>query len=555
VTAIMPGNDLQLRLAQIYVQKSLGGGPGFDDNYLLINKRELARAYVAQNRKEIANLYLAHQYAAEHGLDQTYVEQYPEQLALNYVMGHALDLARYYVVEHKVELAEEYLQANQMDLAQSYVQEHEYDLAERCMQEHAGAVLRLAERPAPAKSMPDMTAFLAPTAALAAAPASQPVAAEPIAEIPTLSMLAAGAPEPNFPAVSEDGKPARPKPRVPSRRDLQQRRANTASGNQTIQPAARSQPVAAQQPPAAAYAYGQAPQQPQNQKPAAYSPAQSEPEPDNPYDKPVFDAYGELVDRYPTWRNKTSKSPAQSPALPPAGTQPTPANQAPSYQAPSSQPYVSPSSYAAASPSQPAAVDTGYGAISQTNAASYGSNESASGYGPTSHTNSAGNYQSGATAAESSAAYDPNIDHSDYTGPLPDKGSDPKQSFTFDSDLGGAKHLSDHMPPPLSGSYKSDKHSFGVPWETAGQVPLSAFSQSAPPTSSSDIYGGQGEYIPSSYPPAASPPPGMEQLMSGLSQSANSAQPQPSRSLSRVGLPPPSLRSDGAASEVTSAWF
>src|SRR4029077_11948476 len=104
-------------------------------------------------------------------------------------------------------------------------------------------------------------------------------------------------------------------------------------------------------------------------------------------------------------------------------------------------------------------------------------------------------------------------------------------------------------------------------WEQLSQVPLSSLDQSGLPVlpgfddQAPPLQSGYS-YQPGSYQEAAAsgtfssgPPLGMQQLMSGLSQSAMAAQSNSARPLARLAPPPPALRSEGRAAEVTSAWF
>lgn len=523
--------DLQYRLAELYAQEHLSGEDVFDSNYLRMNQKELAKAYVEQHKEELADSYLAYQYAREHALDDAYVDQYPEQLAQNYIMGHSIELARTYLQDHRVELSEEFLLANQMDLAQSLISERQFDLAQRYVLECSERLFRLAAQRKPATMLPTLE-IPAPVSNLAPAredfqtPAilssESPAPLSKAADIPTLAILTGTTGEFSAP-VNGNGPSARPRPRsrLSAARSASKRPDGmltpaeplVQSSEPQVQSAAQSRTAEPYVPAAPAEpAPTQAPAQSYSRD-AGYEriqpsePQQAPPSASQRREQSTNQPYNRLTPGYKS--PESPESPAQSYA--PPSTSQVPAEKSP--------PAYSQSEQAAATGRQ--------------------------------------------------ASFDPYASRSERVNPPSEKPSAEERTTEYDSDPGTVVSRDKHAPPPLSGSYSSDRSP--IPWEQLSQVPLSSFDHAEPPPfAGSGGFGGEAPPLQSGYtnqpayyqegpPPAAgmavNPPPGMQQLMSGLSQSAMAAQSNSGKSLSRLIPPPPALRSEGAAAEVTSAWF
>lgn len=539
--------QLQLRLAELYANEL---GAPFDQNYLLVNQRELAKAYVEKHKQELGCLYLARQYALENGLDSSYVEQYPDQLAQNYIMGHALELATAYVQAHKVELSAEYLERNQMDLAQSFVDEHFSQLAQKYVVDYPEAVVDWATKPRkkvllPTLEMPHPQVYGQEAGQKPAPVAQAPVPAAPGAataqapvphvqtDIPTVAILTGRTGELAVPGFA-GGNVAGPRPAMkprPRRRPTQtiapmQPASEPADSNFSgsdylpTGPAVAGQPVASSGNPDNApnlsdYAGGQAWSGQANTS-QSYAGNNTVGQNYLPQDAPAA---------------PFNSQSAQSGAW--AGQE----NQSYAYDA-------------AASQSFSGASEPGESVDNQIQAAAsrqYSGSTSLPGQisgqpGPAARAGSGQN--SAYTQMPIEAAADADSGSGYVQDPAGEKAeSHLSQSFHFTDDAGEPLDHGKFAPPPLSGSYAGANAN--LPWGQAMPVPMSNYD------------GMLGKPL-DNYVPLAGPPPGsagaapVKQFMSGLSQAAFSGAGSP---LARLAAPPPALRSEGAAAEVTSAWF
>lgn len=551
-------SDLQLKLADLYARENFSDGAPFDETYLLLNQRELAKAFMEKHKKEFAQLYLANHYAKENGLDLAYVDKYPEQLAQNYIMGHALELARGYVTEHRVQLAEEFLASNQMDLAQSFVEEHQLDLAQRYVSEYTDRLEKLMEEkraqaalaklrqaaPAPASiatpaqapvqstahppveapmQTPDQTsepvqpaAYYAP-AAKASANSAAAAPGDVLADVPTMAILTKKTAEystmSSAQTVTEEMPISsyRPMPR------LRPRRRTTTTQLPVVNPA--------QVQPAAAY------------QDTTFQPVPPAVQPSAPV-RPVVPAQSAQTQELPLY----STSHTNYDSYPASDLSNLPDD----YKARVSQSYSSQTS--PATDSAPAASPT----ESYAPPASAQTNTVAS---------SSGSFQSVGSDSYLRSSNVSDQAPEDRYGAQDASDSPLAQESILPSSEPEPRRLQSNAPPPLSGDYTNDARN-AVLWDQLAQVPLSSDGfgyADGPPVSSGAGFNNltQPAWENSGFPyqRAENAPLGMEQFMSTLSDSAISAQATPGQGLSRLGSPPPSLRSEGAAAEVTSAWF
>jgi hypothetical protein len=544
IEQVSRSNDLQFKLADLYARENFSDGAPFDETYLLLNQRELAKAFLEKHKKEFAQLYLAHHYAKENGLDLAYVDQYPEQLAQNYMMGHALELARGYVTEHRVQLAEEFLASNQMDLAQSFVEEHQLDLAQRYVSEYTerlvalmdgkraqaalaklrqatpaqGAVQAAVQPAVQATEQVPPNSYIAPQAPAASVAAG---ANDVLADLPTMAILTKKTAEyssmSSGQAVTEEMPISnyRPMPRLRPRRRTTTTQLPLMNPGQA-NPAAPGLPAAPAQQPAVSPAL---PEQPL--VPAQVAQTQQLP------------LYQALQSSYQSVQASDSSSGSDAGA----------SNQTSSYASQSSRSSASPPP---ASPLEsyapPATAESSSGASSS---ASFSAAESEP------------YLRASAVGSQSS--------ESAYTGHEAPSSPLANEPILPDSEASEPRRPQSNAPPPLSGDYTNDARN-AVLWDQLGQVPLSTDGSiygAAPPVSAGSGFNSltppAWENAGLAYQSAArsqgAVPMGMEDFMSTLSESAISAQAIPAKGLARFGSPPPSLRSDGAATEVTSAWF
>lgn len=550
-------SDLQLKLADLYARENFSDGAPFDETYLLLNQRELARAFMEKHKKEFAQLYLANHYAKENGLDLAYVDKYPEQLAQNYIMGHALELARGYVTEHRVQLAEEFLASNQMDLAQSFVEEHQLDLAQRYVSEYTDRLEKLMEEKRAQAALAKLRQA-APASASIATPAQAPVQSPALTplEAPVQTPYQTSEPvqptayyAPQAPATGAPAASADVLADVPTMAILTKKTAeySTMSSGQAVteeMPISNYRPMPRLRPRRRTTTTQLPVVNPGQVQPAASAYQDTTAQPVQPAVLPTVPARPVV----PAQSAQTQELPLYSTSQPTYDSYLASdlSNLPEDYKDSQSQAYSSESN-ATTNSALPASPTESYAppAAAQTNTAA----------------SSSGSYQSvGSEPYQQSSNVSSQLPADRYV--TQDASDSPvAQEQILAAGEPEPRRIQSNAPPPLSGDYTNDARN-AVLWDQLAQVPLSSDGlgyADGPPVASGTGFNNltQPAWENSGFPyqRGESAPLAMEQFMSTLSESAISAQTNPGQALSRFGSPPPSLRSEGAAAEVTSAWF